>query len=92
MTDWDDATAAQVRRVRQLALLGCLDRLELHFATLTDLKVGQRDEKLSQIGAAVARARAGGSRSGGTSAAVGFTLRRGPAIDYTAGEGDATDA
>jgi hypothetical protein len=92
VTIWAAASAAQIKRVRQLALLACLDRLELHFATLTDLKVGQREERLSQIGAAVARARAGGSRGAGTAAAVGFTLRRGPAVDYSAGEGDASDA
>jgi hypothetical protein len=91
VTDLSAATAGQRRRVRQLALLACLDRLELYFATLADLAVGQRDEKLSQIGAAVARAR-GTLRSAGTAAAVGFTLKRGPATDYAAGEGDLADA
>ena len=50
--------------------------------------VGQRRESLSQLLAAVERARltSVGRR------ATGFTLKRGPAMDYTAGGGDSDDA
>lgn len=82
------ATATQRRRVRLAALGGCLERLERHYATLTDITVGQRDEKLSQIAAAIGRLRAAGA-TGGSSVGQGFTLKRGPAVDYSAGEGDA---
>ncbi len=85
--DLADASAGQLKRVRQLALGACLERLELHYAAVTDLKVGQRDEKLSQIGTALSRIRASAPAAGG-GVAVGFTLRRGPARDYTTGGGD----
>lgn len=44
-----------------------LDRLQRHYALLTDRKVGSRDEKLSQIGAALARlgSSSGSSNRGG---------------------------
>lgn len=42
-----------------------LDRLQRHYALLVDIKVGQRDEKLSQIRAAIASlASSAGGRSG----------------------------
>lgn len=41
-----------------------LERLQWHYAVLTDITVGDRDEKLSQIGAALARI--GGSQRRGT--------------------------
>lgn len=43
-----------------------LSQLELHYATLTDIKVGPREEKLSQIRTAIAAisGRTGGSGSG----------------------------
>lgn len=87
LDDLADATAAQLKRVRQLALGACLERLELHYAAVTDLKVGQRDEKLSQIGAALTRIRASAPAAGG-GVARGVTIRRGPAVDYSTGEGD----
>lgn len=87
LEDLADATHAQLKRVRQLALGACLERLELRYAAMTDLKVGQRDEKLSQIGAALSRIRASAPAAGGK-VAVGFTLRRGPARDYSTGGGD----
>lgn len=87
LDDLADATTAQGKRVRQLALGACLARLELHYAAVTDIKVGQRDEKLSQIGAALSRIRASAPAAGG-GVGVGFTIRRGPAVDYTTGDGD----
>ena len=88
--DLDDATDAQQIAVRQAALRVCLDRLELHFTTYTDLRVGERDEKLSQIRTALAAARLALSVAGGI--ARGLTIRRGPQIDYTTHDGDETDA
>jgi hypothetical protein len=88
VSDLSAATASQAKRVRQEALRACLERLELHYAAVTDLRVGQRDEKHSQIAQALGRLRASATSSGG-SGAVGFTLRRGPARDYTTGGGDA---
>jgi hypothetical protein len=85
--DLAEATPAHLRRVRQAALLTCLERLELYYATLTDIRVGQRDEKLSQIASAIGRIREA-AHLAGTSVAKGVRLRRGPAVDYTAGEGD----
>jgi hypothetical protein len=87
VADLAAATVVQRKRVRQLALSACLERLELHYAAQADLKVGQRDEKLSQISAALGRIRASAPAAGG-GVAQGFTLRRGPAVDYTTGGGD----
>lgn len=42
-----------------------LKRLQRHYAVMPDLRVGERDEKLSQIGAALARLVGSGSGSGG---------------------------
>lgn len=88
LDDLADATPAQRKRVRQLALGACLERLERHYATLVDIDVGQRSERLSQIAGAIARLRAA-SATGGGAVAQGLTIRRGAAVDYTAGEGDA---
>lgn len=88
VSDLATATVAQQKRVRQLALGICLERLELHYAAQVDLRVGQREERLSQIGAQLARIRASAPAAGG-GVGRGATIRRGPAVDYSAGAGDA---
>ena len=52
------ATASQVEAVRVAALGSALTRLEFWWAAQVDLKVGQRDEKLSQISKALRTLRA----------------------------------
>jgi hypothetical protein len=88
LDDLADASTAQLKRGRQLALGACLERLELHYAAVTDIKVGQRDEKLSQIGTSLSRIRASAPAAGG-GVGVGFTIKRGAAVDYSTGGGDA---
>ena len=53
----ETASPAQVEAVRLVALVACYDRLSAFYATQTDLKVGQRDEKASQTVAAIAKLR-----------------------------------
>lgn len=84
--DLADATAAQLATVRSASLQACLVRLELHFAAYADLKVGERDEKLSQLRGALASARA--NIGGGGATATSFRLRRGKQVDYTTSTGD----
>jgi|FLYN01.1.fsa_nt_gi hypothetical protein len=59
-----------------------LERLQRHYAVLTDIKVGERDEKLSQIGAAIAKL-TGSGRPGGGKVVVRGLRRR--ADDYEFG-------
>lgn len=61
-----------------------LKRLQRYYASVVDLKVGQRDEKLSQIGAALRALTAGGGASGSAGKVVTRTLRR-EARDYELG-------
>lgn len=73
-----DATLVPITSINTLLRLvegEMLERLQRHYALLTDLKVGQRDEKLSQIGAAI---RALGSSSAGGSGrpVIAKVLRR----------------
>lgn len=85
ISDLTTATAAQLKSIKRLALLACYDRLMNYYATLTDITVGPRKEELSQLLGAVERAR----QATVGRVAVGFTIRRGPAVDYTTGGGDA---
>lgn len=52
-----DATAAERKAVRRVALLGCLDKLEIHFAALVDTTLGPRADRMSQISEAIGRIR-----------------------------------
>lgn len=88
VTSLPAATAAQLARIRSDALRRCLVRLQLHYATLVDVTDQGRAEMLSQISTAISRLTAAG---GGVAVARGFTLTRGAAIDYTTGEGDASE-
>lgn len=86
--DLTTATAAQIVSIRRTALLACYDRLVNYYATLVDITVGPRQERLSQLLGAVERAR----QASVGRVAQGVTIRRGPAVDYTAGGGDDSDA
>lgn len=67
-----------------------LERLQRHYALLTDIKVGQRDEKLSQIGAALRALAAAGATNRAGAPVIARPLRR-EAYDFelfTADEDD----
>ncbi len=94
-------TTVQLQELIQRALLACLERLELHYATLVDTTVGSGDgaqqQKLSQVRAAISQVRgrlasAVHARSTAVSdappAARGVRLRGRRRPDYTLGEGD----
>lgn len=61
-------TSANLDAVIAATTREVLIQLAFHYAVLTDIRAGERDEKLSQIGAAV---RALGSSSGGSGASAG---------------------
>jgi hypothetical protein len=96
-------TAAQEIELRDRALLGCLERLELHYATRTDSTIGagadSHVEKLSQVHSAIARVRArvdakvsaAFARSTDQSSAQGVSIRGRSRPDYTVGGGDETE-
>lgn len=75
-------TVATLDDLLQVVQRAMLERLQLHYATVVDLQVGQRAEKLSQIGAAIGRL-LGGAGGGGARVVV-RTLRR-EANDYDLG-------
>jgi hypothetical protein len=100
--DLSDATltAAQAIELRDRALLGCLERLELHYATKTDTQIGaggdSQAQKLSQVQAAIAKVRArvdakvaaAYARATDRSSAQGVSIRGRRRPDYTVGGGD----
>lgn len=57
-------TSAQLNTLLQLAEAHILRQLQRHYAVAVDLRTGQRDEKFSQVAAAL-RALSGSSSSGG---------------------------
>lgn len=61
-----------------------LERLQLHYATVTDISIGQREEKLSQIGQALARLLGGAGNTGAGGQVIARPLRR-EADDYELG-------
>jgi hypothetical protein len=86
-----ELTGVQTRELRDRALLGCLERLELHYATLVDTTTGTGDtsqvQKLSQVRAGIQGIRARlDARIG--AAATGVVIRGRSRPDYTVGEGD----
>lgn len=91
--DLDDAelTGTQTRDLRDRALLGCLERLELHYSTLVDTSTGQGDgtqvQKLSQVRAGIVGIRKRLDQRIGA-AARGVSIRGRSRPDYTVGEGD----
>ena len=76
-------TAAAVDTLLDAVEREVLERLQRHYAVLTDLRVGDRDEKFSQIGGAIARL-TGASSASGPGKVVVRTLRR-EARDYELG-------
>jgi hypothetical protein len=72
-------TVATLDDLLQVVKRAMLERLQLHYATVVDLQVGQREEKLSQIGAAIARLL--GSSASGSARVTVRPLRR-AARDY----------
>lgn len=66
-------TTAQLNTLLQLVEADMLRQLQRHYAVAVDLKAGQREEKLSQIGAAI---RAMGSSSSGGSGGGGAIVVR----------------
>jgi hypothetical protein len=92
-----ELTAAQLGELRDRALLACLERLELHYATLVDTSTGQGEgsqaQKLSQVQAAIAGVRARVDRKVATrveqpGSARGASIRGRARPDYTVGGGD----
>ncbi len=97
-------TSAQAIELRDRALLGCLERLELHYATKTDSTVSaglggdSLAQKLSQVQAAISKVRArvdakvaaAFQRATDRSSAQGVTIRGRSRPDYTVGGGDET--
>lgn len=88
MSDLSLATNQQLRQLRRLALAACLDRLDTYYATLVDIRVGERDEKLSQLRASLPQLRA--SLIGRV--AIGMRLPSRTYPDYDPASGDAADA
>lgn len=86
LADLEDATAAELKAIRRTALSLCLDRLELHYAQAVDTSGDGLSESFSQIGQAIARARA--NLVGRV--AVGANLRGVRRVDYDANLGNST--
>lgn len=83
--DLSEASTAQARKIRRLALLGCLDRLEMHYSASADLQTGPVAERYGQLAVAVGRVRA----SVVGRVAVGVTLPGRVYPDWSAAEGTA---
>lgn len=92
-------SAALRRELTARALLGCLERLELHYSALVDTSVGTGDgaqqQKLSQVQAGVARVRARLAAALAQAAtppagapAVGVRVRGRRRPDFSLGAGD----
>jgi hypothetical protein len=99
-------TTATLVLVRRLALLACLERLELHYATLVDTTTGGDSgdtitQKLSQVRQAIGQVRAQLATSvttptmtaatTATTKATGFNLRGRRRPDYDVNTGNSTD-
>lgn len=83
-TDLPDIRALEAGQLDTLLGLvegEALALLQRHYATLTDIRVGERDEKLSQISAQIAKLKPSGGAGGGGGRIVIRTLTR-EAVDY----------
>jgi hypothetical protein len=91
---------AALALVRQLALRACLERLELHYATLVDTMTGGETtvtQRLSQVRQAIAQVRqslaaaisAGAAPPASPTKATGLNLRGRRRPDYDVGSGNA---
>ncbi|KPV49008.1 hypothetical protein SE17_35020 [Kouleothrix aurantiaca] len=95
-----DATLSsnQLLELKARALLGCLERLELHYTTLVDSSAGTgagaQVQKLSQVQAGIARVRTRlatavhAQSSVATAPATGVNVRGQKRPDYSLGEGN----
>ncbi|HEY3233016.1 MAG TPA: hypothetical protein VGJ87_27540 [Roseiflexaceae bacterium] len=104
----DVTAAATLTLVRRLALLACLERLELHYATLVDTTTGGDSgdtitQKLSQVrqaigqvrtqlAASVTSATSAGTATSAPTMAQGLNLRGRRRPDYDVDAGNSTDA
>jgi hypothetical protein len=86
-----ELTGVQTRELRDRALLACLERLELHYATLVDTSTGQgeaqQQQKLSQVRTGITQLRTRLDRRI-DAAATGVVIRGRSRPDYTIPEGD----
>lgn len=82
-------SAAQVGELRDRALVGCLERLELHYSTLVDTVAGGggATQKLGQVRLSIGQVRGRLDLRVGA-AAQGVKVRGQRRPDYTAGAGD----
>lgn len=98
--DLASAAAAALALVRQLALRACLERLELHYATLVDTTTGGETtvtQRLSQVRQAISSVRqslaaaisAGAAPPASPTKATGLNLRGRRRPDYDVGSGNA---
>jgi hypothetical protein len=88
----DDVATAHVNALIALVEAEMLSRLERHYALETDYQQGALSQKLSQIRAGIQSIReavAADVTTRASGAGRGITIKRGPAVDYTAGGGDA---
>ncbi len=94
------ADPATLALVRQLALRACLERLELHYATLVDTTTGGETtvtQRLSQVRQAISQVRqnlaaviaAGAAPPASPTKATGLNLRGRRRPDYDVGAGNA---
>jgi hypothetical protein len=86
LTSLADATAAQLKVIKRVALGLCLDRLEIHYAQAVDITGDGLSQALSQISANIDRVR----KTLIGSVAVGVNLRgyRRPDYDVNVGNED----
>ena len=94
-------TSAQLLELAARALLGCLERLELHYTTLVDSSAGTgagaQQQKLSQVQAGIARVRnrlaaaVHAQTSVASAPAQGVNVRGQKRPDYSLGEGNEED-